>query len=86
VLTPRISIAVGAEQDLRLDLAEAIEHAFDAEVREHDDHTMPCEVAASASIAVSGMFGMNATARSPERKPSCCSACTARDTSLDRSE
>jgi hypothetical protein len=32
------------------------------------------------------MFGMNATARSPERSPSCCSAWTARETSLVRSE
>jgi hypothetical protein len=43
---------------------------------------MPCEIAASANTTVSGMFGMNAAARSPARSPSAFSACAARDTSL----
>jgi len=52
---------------------------------EQEDQTIPCEIAASANIAVSGRFGMNAATRSPERSPSACSAWTARDTSLYKS-
>ena len=47
---------------------------------------MPCESAASASMPVSGRFGMKAAARSPARRPSARKACSARDTSLVRSE
>ena len=43
---------------------------------------MPCDSAASASMPVSGMLGMNAAARSPGRRPSWAIACAARDTSL----
>src|SRR3990172_4396755 len=33
VLPPRVAVAVGAEEDLRFDLAETLEHAVDAEIR-----------------------------------------------------
>ena len=84
-LAPAVAVAVGDEQDLRLDLAEAVEHAAGAEIRRagRPDDALRRARRARAS-PVSGMFGMKAATRSPGRRPSCASACAARDTSLVR--
>jgi hypothetical protein len=55
-LAARVQIALGAEQDARLDLPEPVKHAAAPKSGEHDDQMAPIDVRANMAITVSGMF------------------------------
>ena len=63
---PGVAIAVGAEQNARLNLPNRSSTPLTPKSGEHDDQIAPRLVAASIAITVSGMFGINPATRSPD--------------------